>query len=251
LTKNQGNSGTEFRTHVTAIRDSVVRLSQIKVVALEAFQIQASRKATCSTGRKISFCTSRLSPSSAAVELKSLLKVSQVKRETIMLIRLFLILSISATLCWSGAEAADRWKSIMDENLGFSFSYPETLFSSVPGDDKPSFHYFASTQSQAKFLVGGWDNRFGAKPEHFKRWMMTNAEGYEDVTYQPHGRSWFVLSGYRGDQIYYEKAIFSCDNHVVNVLAISYSVAQREIFDPVVERMEDNFKPGHECRATQ
>ena len=28
------------------------------------------------------------------------------------------------------------------------------------------------------------------------------------MTYRPRGRSWFVLSGYRGDTIYYEKVMF-------------------------------------------
>jgi hypothetical protein len=56
-----------------------------------------------------------------------------------------------------------------------------------------------------------------------------------------------VLSGHRGDQIYYEKAIFSCSGQVVNVLAISYPEAQRDRFDPIVERMEDHFKSGTGC----
>jgi hypothetical protein len=149
------------------------------------------------------------------------------------------------------AVAVERWKTEQDPSFGFSFAYPETLFASERGDEKPSFYYFASDQSDAKFLVGAWDNRGGATPQHFKRWMMTNAGGYEDVTYQPHGRTWFVLSGYRGEQVYYEKAIFSCDNHVVNVFAISYPEAQRGIFDPVVERMEDSFRPASHCSATE
>jgi hypothetical protein len=33
----------------------------------------------------------------------------------------------------------------------------------------------------------------------------------------------------------------------VNVLAISYPEAQRDRFDPVVERMEDHFKSGTGC----
>jgi hypothetical protein len=78
--------------------------------------------------------------------------------------------------------------------------------------------------------------------------MLTHAEGYEDITYHPRGRSWFVLSGRRGDQIYYEKVIFSsCSGHVVNVLAIAYPEAQRDLFDPVVERMDDSFKSGRGC----
>ena len=77
--------------------------------------------------------------------------------------------------------------------------------------------------------------------------MIANAGGYEEITYQPRGRSWFVLSGYRGDQIYYEKVMFSCGGRVVNILAIAYPTSERGHFDRVVERMEDTFKPSQEC----
>jgi hypothetical protein len=56
-----------------------------------------------------------------------------------------------------------------------------------------------------------------------------------------------VLSGYRGNDIYYEKVMFSCGGHVVNVMAITYPTEQRDLYDPVVERMEDTFKPGRPC----
>jgi len=56
-----------------------------------------------------------------------------------------------------------------------------------------------------------------------------------------------VLSGHRGDQIYYEKTIFSCSGRVVNIFAIAYPAAERRRFDPVVERMEDEFKGARGC----
>jgi hypothetical protein len=56
-----------------------------------------------------------------------------------------------------------------------------------------------------------------------------------------------VLSGYRGDKIYYEKVMFSCQGQLVSVFAITYPVDQRETYDPVVERMENAFKPGGRC----
>jgi hypothetical protein len=144
------------------------------------------------------------------------------------------------------ATATERWLSHRDPDFGFSFSYPSELF--VPAEsDRRSFHYFASPNVDAKFLAGAWDNRNGATPMEFKRWMIANAEGYEDITYQPHGRSWFVVSGYRGDQIYYEKLMFSCGGKVASVLAISYPANQRDRFDPVVERMEDTFTPARAC----
>jgi hypothetical protein len=131
--------------------------------------------------------------------------------------------------------------------LGFAYSYPRDLFARTEGDGKPSFHYFSSESSEAKFLVGGWDNSSGQSPESLKRWMMQNVGGYDELTYLPRGRSWFVLSGYRGDTIYYEKVMFSCRDRLVTVFAITYPVNQREIYDPIVERMENDFHPARYC----
>ena len=152
-----------------------------------------------------------------------------------------------ATFCRLPLQANERWIGQRDPEFGYSYSYPDELFASVEGDGKPGFHYFASNATDAKFLVGAWDNQDNATPEHFKRWMIANAGGYEEITYQPRGRSWFVLSGYRGDQIYYEKVMFSCRTRIVNILAIAYPIAERDHFDPVVERMEDSFSAAREC----
>ena len=145
--------------------------------------------------------------------------------------------------------AFSEWSSARDPDLGFAYSYPGGLFARIEGDGKPSFHYFASADSAAKFLVGGWNNTAGQSPESFKRWVMENVGGYDVLTYRPRGRSWFVLSGYREDQIYYEKVMFSCGGELVNVFAITYPIAERDVYDPIVERMENTFKPGRRCPA--
>ena len=41
--------------------------------------------------------------------------------------------------------------------------------------------------------------------------------------------------------------MFSCGARVVNILAIAYPTSEQRQFDPVVERMEDTFKPSQEC----
>ena len=56
-----------------------------------------------------------------------------------------------------------------------------------------------------------------------------------------------MLSGYRENNIYYEKVMFSCAGGVVNVLAITYPTDQRDLYDPVVEQMEDTFRPARRC----
>ena len=149
---------------------------------------------------------------------------------------------IAASLPLTPALAA--WASERDPGLGFTYSYPTEVFDRLEGDGKPSFHYFASGDSEAKFLVGAWNNSAGQSPQSLKSWMMENVGGYDELTYRPRGRSWFVLSGYRDDKIYYEKVMFSCRDELVTVLAITYPVNERETYDPIVERMENAFKPS-------
>lgn len=142
-----------------------------------------------------------------------------------------------------------RWTLEKDPDLGLRYSYPAHVFSRVEGDGKPYFHYFASASSEAKFLVGGWNNAKGQSPAAFKQWLIENVGGYDELTYRPRGRSWFVMSGYRGESIYYEKVMFSCGGSVVNVFAITYPVKQRDLYDTIVERMEDTFRPGRRCAS--
>ena len=160
--------------------------------------------------------------------------------------RVFGFLTVAFALTFLIA-ATPPWSFEQDDHLGFRYAYPRILFAETAGDGKPGFHYFASRDSAAEFLVGGWNNRKGQTPEEFKRWLIAKAGGYDDVTYRPRGRSWFVLSGYRDNDIYYEKVMFSCGGQVVNVMAITYPSGQRELYDSVVERMEDNFRPAHSC----
>jgi hypothetical protein len=158
------------------------------------------------------------------------------------------ILAVAAAVYGSvGNAATTPWSHEQDRDFGFRFSYPRALFTQIQGDEKPAFHYFVSPNSDAKLMVGAWNNREGGSPEQFKRWLMANVGGYDELTYRPRGRSWFVLSGYRGDDIYYEKVMFSCAGQVVNVMAVTYPSGERNIYDPVVERMEDNFRPSSSC----
>jgi len=70
--------------------------------------------------------------------------------------------------------------------------------------------------------------------------MIANAGGYEEITYQPRGRSWFVLSVIAATRFYYEKVMFSCGERIVNILAIAYPVAETR---PVRSGSRANGRP--------
>ena len=159
---------------------------------------------------------------------------------------LMLLLMVAAAPSAALAEPSG-WVASRDEGFGFTYAFPSEAFAPREGDGRPSVHIFESQDARAKLLFTAWRNEEGQTPAAFKQWLIANTEGYDELTYRPRGRSWFVLSGYRDDNIYYEKVMFSCGGNVVNVFGMSYPVAERSRYDPIVERIEDQFRPGKGC----
>jgi hypothetical protein len=156
------------------------------------------------------------------------------------------ILFLLACLASHGVAAQD-WSTDREPIFGYSYSYPTEVFVLEEGEGEPSFRYYSSDTVRAKFMVGASANEGGGSLREFRDWMIENTGDYQEPTYKPGGRTWFVLSGYRGDQIYYQKVIFTCSGTIVNVLALVYPIDQRHFFDPIVERMEDRFTPARKC----
>lgn len=159
-----------------------------------------------------------------------------------------LVAALSALLTGSASAASYHWSQQRDAVTGYRYAVPQAIFSPIEGDDRPAFNYFVSDDGRAKLMYGAWDKEADATPASLKRWMIENAGGEKNLTYEPRGKSWFVVSGYKGDLVYYEKVMFSCGNRIVSIFAIAYPKADRARYDPAVERMEDVFRPGYDCQ---
>ena len=72
---------------------------------------------------------------------------------------------------------------------------------------------------------------------------MNGTEGYENVTYSPSGKTWLVLSGFRGNHIFYEKYMFK--DGVISAFGVDFPKERKPFFSPIIERIEDSFRPGH------
>ena len=55
-----------------------------------------------------------------------------------------------------------------------------------------------------------------------------------------------MLSGTVGQTMVYEKIIFSCGGNVINSFAMTYPNAERHFYDPLIEAIEDTFRPGNQ-----
>jgi hypothetical protein len=56
----------------------------------------------------------------------------------------------------------------------------------------------------------------------------------ESVTYRHRGRSWSVVSGYRGDQIYYRRANLACGGERWHVIDLTYPGSDKHAMDATV-----------------
>jgi hypothetical protein len=160
------------------------------------------------------------------------------------------LISFAVILVVAGGAGArpdmTTWSTHRDPAFGFSIRYPSDLFEPLKSDT-PSFHYLMSRDGESKLFVGAWSNRDRRTPASVRQWLLENGQGGDEVVYDPHGRSWFVLSGYHQEKIYYEKVMFTCAGGVVSIFGINYPIAQREFYDAIVERLEDAFNPSTNC----
>lgn len=133
-------------------------------------------------------------------------------------------------------SAAAEWVRYKDPRFGTSALYPRDLLSDrVATETGATF-----TGSDGVLEISAADRGIYAVKD--LRQLIAETPGYDDVTYSPGGRNWLVVSGYRGSDVFYEK--YFVKNGIVEGFALEYPIAARDIFDPVVETVEDSFKPG-------
>ncbi len=64
------------------------------------------------------------------------------------------------------------------------------------------------------------------------------------ITYETRGKNWFVISGNRGDKIFYERHLLSHGQQMEEDFVMFYPAARKETYDPIVARMTKSFGPG-------
>ena len=113
------------------------------------------------------------------------------------------VLSLSLT-----ARAADTYATYTNARFGYSVLYPTNLVSPRPEPDNGDGRVFKSRDAKATLTVWGENNVFNrtlsAQLDFSKReWAKDRAR----VTYAKVGRGFYVLSGFTGKEIFYEKTI--------------------------------------------
>jgi len=157
---------------------------------------------------------------------------------------LCLCLAPVAALALSPLPPASDWAVYQNERFGYRLAFPREWFEPGPVSPNGDGRAFTTPDARARIVVFGANNSEDLTLRAYRETLLSDYDGYDELTYSPVGNSWFVLSGYRGDTIYYQKVMFSCGGRVINVLSISFPAADKPSFAPLVEGVEDRFRPG-------
>ncbi len=172
-----------------------------------------------------------------------------------MSVNLSKLLSVVACLvmaCMSAGAAmaqmvlppVGEWAVYTNERFGYRLVYPDRWFESEPETEEGDGRAFVTPDGRARIVVFGAHNTQALSLRDYRATVLEEFGGYDELTYSPLGKTWFVLSGFRGNTIYYQKVMFSCAGRIVNVLSISFPTEEKPRFAPMIEEIEDRFRPG-------
>jgi hypothetical protein len=141
-------------------------------------------------------------------------------------------------------QAADGWRTYVNDGYGLQLSYPAELFPSR--EPAPSGDGYRFIGGDARIEVSAWENEAGVTPDRMAADLL-QMDAYGTVERQEIGEDRMVLTGRRADQAFYEEYAFVGDS--VQAFGLEYPVAQRDTYEPLLEEMAASFRAGDETRT--
>lgn len=163
-------------------------------------------------------------------------------------LRMAALAFVVCTLATGVDAAPQNWTEYRNDRYGLSLEYPAEVFVVERQTEAGDGQVFVAAEGDARLLVGGLLNERGYSAASYQDYIARHSYGDYKLGYRRLGQTWFVLSGEGNGRIFYEKVMFTCGGRLINSFAMIYPADQRHIFDPIVERVEDTFKPARDCK---
>lgn len=148
------------------------------------------------------------------------------------------------TAAIAAGQKLKQWETIESERYGFMIAYPGSVF--APGETAATEngHVLISRDGGARLLVAAFDNEDQATLAEYRQQILADNYNGADLDYAPVRKRSFVVSGTRGTMHFYERVSFTCGGKLINSWALLYPVAERHIYDRIVEAIARTYSPG-------
>jgi hypothetical protein len=161
-------------------------------------------------------------------------------RSRLALASLSLILANAA----HAGSRLDDWATLKNERHGFTIAYPVDVFEQKAAPTADEGRVLVSKDGKAKLLVGAFSNEDDSSLDQYRQFLLDGQWKGAAIDYAPVRKKWFVLSGPRDGQIFYERVSFTCGGKLINSWAMVYPEVDRKLYDRVLEAVAKTYLPG-------
>lgn len=156
------------------------------------------------------------------------------------------IVAAVAIVALAVSADAETWKRYVNGRYGTFAEYPADRFRPLPAPDNGDGLSFQGKDG-ASLIISGSFNVERLTPAGYERFLRTSGDrDFANVTYRSVGAHSLVLSGLRGDQVFYEEYLFAGD--LIHALFITYPRASKSEYDPIVTRIARSLGPRSDNR---
>src|SRR4051812_38520896 len=167
-------------------------------------------------------------------------------RRLALALALALALPLLACALALPAGAAPGWQVYMNPRYGTTVDVPADW---RPGREPDNGDGLVFTSPDGAATIRVWGGLHIADSVAEEMSARETAEPGETNSYRRGDRRSLVVSGRRGDTVFYRKSILSCRDTVWSSLAIEYPAARKAALDPLVSRVAGSLKQGRGLQA--
>ena len=152
----------------------------------------------------------------------------------------------------AAAPASQRWITYTNEAANLIFEYPAGIFTEEKGDPTDALQQrtndragrvFATADGTAILQFGTFPNLDDSSIDALRKRAITASYSDAKIEYNRITDNWYVLSGVRGTDTFYERVQFSCKGQRLDIFALTYPAAQASLFDEIVDEMARRVRP--------
>jgi hypothetical protein len=151
------------------------------------------------------------------------------------------IFAHSGLLAQSGAN--DRWLTYHNQRFGTAIEYPAFFKAGPPPVNGDGLEF--KSPDGGDFSVFAAYNTLNFNLAQFEESVIKSLDADERVTYKANGDNWFVISGTKGDDIFYERHLLAGGGQLTEGFVITYPARLKQKYDPIVARMSASFQANN------
>lgn len=153
--------------------------------------------------------------------------------------------AVAVVLCAEpsmGQSGPEHWSTYSNDRYGTTIDYPDRFVAQPPPDADDGLKF--KSNDGAEFSIFAFYNTLDFDVPGFEVFTVEHLDAGSVITYRASGSTWFVLSGTRGNDIFYERQMLSYRKEMAEGFVIVYPAKLKAIYAPIVARMAKSFRSG-------